>query len=549
MPTIEVSKKVLEKLVGRKINIDDLSIAKAECENGDKLKIEVGDTNRPDLWSVEGLARVLRGFYGKKGMPKINIKKGTKKIIVDHNIKKIRPYISGFVAKRIKVTDEVLKDLIQIQEKIADNFGKKRKKISIGIYNHDQIEWPVHYKAVKKEMKFIPLEFKKPMTLKEILDKHPKGIEYGYIIKNHNLYPIFVDSKENVLSFPPIINSNFIGKVETGRKNLFIEVTGTDMKSVLLVTNILAYALYDRGAIIESVNVVYPWKTSYGKNIRTPYLFKEIISFEKEKIKEMLGLELDDKKIKNLLESMQYNVKIKRNKIIVEIPPYRNDVMHYADVIEDLAIAYGYNNFDSLPLKTYTIGESDKKRRWIDNIRLCMIGLGFQEILSPILIGKKMLTEKMCSESDNIVEIENPMTENYNSVRSWLLPCLMNCLSKNLHRDYPQKIFEIGEAVFLEKDSVNETIKLGACISDANASYEDISAVLHTLLENIGIKYSIKKNEHNSFIKGRCASIVVNGKVIGFVGEIHPQVLNNWGLEKPVSGFEIDLGKIKNLLD
>ena len=405
-------------------------------------------------------------------------------------------------------------------------------------------------------MKFIPLEFDKPMTLKEILREHPKGMQYGYILKNHSLYPIFIDSKSDVLSFPPIINSNYIGKVETGVSDLFIEVTGTSMKHVMLAANIIAYALYDRSAVIESVSVEYPWKTerigSTEKRsfslLQTPYLFDEKISFEKEKIRNILGIELTDKEIKYYLEKMQYSAKITGKNIIAEIPPYRNDIMHAVDVIEDIAIAYGYGNFKGVEIKSHTTGKLKEMTRFSLLLRRIMIGMKFQEVLSPILSNTENLSAKMNAGKENIIEIENVMSESYSAVRPWVLPSLMNFLSRNLHVEYPQRIFELGECAVREEDNVFNKTKLSACISNSAAGYQDIASVVDGLLRETGITYELKPVTNASFIPGRCAEILCNGKKVGIIGEIHPKVLNNWQLEKPVAAMEINLTKLFGLI-
>jgi phenylalanyl-tRNA synthetase beta chain len=552
MPSIEVSKNMLEKLAGKTVNEKDFEIVKAEIDSieKDKIKIDMSDTNRPDLWSVEGIARALRGYYGlSRGVPEIKIARGKNQIIVDKNIKAIRPFIAGFVAKNLKITEEFLIDVIQLQEKVAENYGRKRSKISIGVYDYKKIKFPVHYKAVNPDsVKFSPLEFDRPLTLKEILEKHPKGIQYGFILKYHNMYPIFVDSKEDVLSFPPIINSNFLGKIEPGISDVFIEITGTEMKHVLIATNILACALYDRGAELESVNVKYPWITEYGKSVATPVIFRQKMQFHKREIKKMLGIELGDKEVKELLEKMQYDASVKSGTISVVVPPYRNDVMHSADVIEDIAIAYGYDKIEPLETRSQTLGSLKPATLFAERARCTMAGLGFQEVLSQILSSRSMLSEKMECDEKNIVEIENYMSENYSAVRSWILPSLLGFLSRNLHVDYPQKIFEYGECVVLEGEEARTTTRMSACFSDTAAGYEDISSALHAFMQSIGIAYKLEAFPHPSFIDGRTAKIIVNtgGGVsqIGFIGEVHPQVLNNFGLEKPVVAFELDLEKI-----
>ncbi len=549
MPTIEISQKTLERLAGRKVAPDDFAVVKGniDFQEGDKIKLELGDTNRPDLWSVEGVARSLRGYYGaSKGVPKIRMKKSGKNIIVDSSIRTVRPFIAGFIAKQVNVTEGLLLDIIQMQEKICENYGRKRQKISIGVYDYNKIEFPVHYKAIKPNaMSFAPLEFDRAMTLQEILKEHPKGVEYGYILQKHKLCPIFIDSKEDVLSFPPIINSNYIGNVEPGIGNLFVEATGTDIKTVLIAANIFAYAMSDRGAQIESVGVAYPWKTRYGKKMETPMLFHQKIIFDKNKIHETLGISLSDNEIKRHLERMQYDAAVGKS-ITVCVAPYRNDVMHHMDVIEDIAISYGYGKFTGIPIGGYTQGRGSEMSAFTERCRRIMIGIGLQEIASPILSSRRSLLENMRHHCQ-LIEIDNVMSESFSAVRPWILPSLMACLGKNLHNDYPQKIFELGECC--EKNSeVKTATKMAATTAGTQAGYEDISSMLDAFLSALGIRFRLEPEEHGSFINGRCARIAAGGKTIGVIGEIHPEVLNNWGIETPAAAFEVDIGEILEMV-
>ena len=384
MPTIEVSRKMLEKLAGRKIAEGMLDRVKGEIEeeNNGTIKLEIGDTNRPDLWSVEGVARV----YREKGVPKLKLRKSGKNIIVDKTVETIRPYIAGFIARKVNITEELLLDMIQLQEKIAENFGRKREKISIGIYNYTDAKFPLQYRAVEPlSIKFAPLEFEEEMNLHEILEKHPKGRQYGHIVKKHKLYPIFMDSTGQVLSFPPLINSNRLGRVTKGTSDVFIEATGSDIKPAILAVNIIALALQDRGASIETIEVLYPYATPLGKKIVTPLVFGEKISFPQSLVQERLGLELGADDAISLLRSMQYDAISKGKNITVTIPYYRRDVMHPFDVMEDIAVAYGYGNIQPLEVKSFTPGGFSHFTSLSERARRSMIGMGFQEIMSPIL--------------------------------------------------------------------------------------------------------------------------------------------------------------------
>ena len=312
MPTISFSMRDLSNLIKKKLDkeklLELLEDAKAEIESieGDEVTIKLNDTNLPYLCSVEGLARFFRGVLGKQnGIPKIKVKPSNYKILVDNSLKNIRPYLTAFIAKGKKIDDHFLKQLIQLQEKISENYGRRRKKVSIGLYPSQKIKFPVYYKSVfPYAVKFIPLEFRKELTLSRILQEHPKGEEYAWILKDCKKYPLLIDSKKDVLSFPPIINSATTGRLEVGDDELMFEATGDDLDALNLATNIFAYALYERGFEIHSVAVKFKNKT-----IKTPTLKTSSIKIKKEQITNLLGLDIKDSEVKKLVEKAGYEFK------------------------------------------------------------------------------------------------------------------------------------------------------------------------------------------------------------------------------------------------
>ena len=367
MPTITFSLKDLQYLVGKKLSLEEVQeyahYGKGDFEGYDKdtdeIKVDFGDTNLPYLWSVEGFARLIKLILGKeKGISKLKIDKGSYKVIVDSSVNKVRPYIAAFVAKGHEIDDYLIKQIIQLQEKLCENYGRRRQKIAIGVYQCGKIRFPVHYKATSPEsVKFVPLDFKKEMTQQEILEEHPKGKDYAWILEGCKKYPILVDDNDNVLSFPPVINSATTGKVEEGDDELFFEVTGTESDAVLLAANIFAQALYDRGFKIYSADVKYS-----GRKITTPSLFNETIKIDKEDVKKLIGLDLKDSELKKILEKAGYGV----GKGKVMIPHYRKDILHPVDVIEDIAIMYGYDKIQEVPLESYTVGSTNEIVELID---------------------------------------------------------------------------------------------------------------------------------------------------------------------------------------
>jgi len=550
MPTISFSLKDLQKLLGKKISIDELkdllTYAKAEIDNYDKSTDEVtadfGDTNLPYLWSVEGVAILLKGILGKeKGLPKLKINKGNYKLIVENSVTKVRPYIAAFVAKDCKIDDYLLKQIIQLQEKLCETYGMKRKKIAIGVYRNSQIKFPVYYKAVQPDkIKFTPLEFKKEMDLKEILEDHPKGQEYAWILEGADKYPILIDDNNEVLSFPPIINSNETGKLEEQDTELFFEVTGTDLDSVLVACNIFAQILNERGFKIFSVDIKYP-----NKKITTPSTLNEEIKLDKDNIQKLLGLNLKDNEIKTLLEKQRYDYK--DGKVI--IPCYRKDILHENDIIEDIGIAYGYDKIEELPLTSYTPGLTKPIVKFIDKSRELLIGLGFQEVMSQILSNKNLLYNKMEIKDFGTVELEKPTSENYACLRTWLIPILMEILSKNKHVEYPQKIFEQGMITVKNDGKIIDYERIAALTIAEKADYTKIKQDLDCLMNMLDIEYTIDDAKHSSFITGRVGRIIVNNKKVGYIGEINPKVIYTFNLEMPVVGFELNLSELFEIVE
>ncbi|MBI2541094.1 phenylalanine--tRNA ligase subunit beta [Candidatus Woesearchaeota archaeon] len=550
MPTITFSLKDLQHLVGRKITVGEIQelahYGKGDFEGydeeTDEVKIDFGDTNLPYLWSVEGFARLIKGILGmQKGIPQIKINKGDYKIDVDKSVIKCRPYISCFAAKGRKIDDYLIKQMVQLQEKFCESYGRRRQKVSIGLYSYRRLKFPVHYKAVGPlAVEFVPLEFKAKMNLKEILAEHPKGKDYAWILEGFEKYPVLIDDNNEVMSFVPIINSNFTGKLEIGDEDMLFEATGTDEEAVNLAANIFAYALHERDFDIYSVEIKYP-----DKKTVSPDLTHEIIDIKNEQISRLFGLELKESEVKNLLEKAQFEFTKNR----VKIPPYRKDIIHPYDVIEDIGIMYGFENIEGYPLATFTHGSTEKIHDFVDKIREIAVGLGYQEVMSPILANKDLLYKNMNIEGIGTIEIDDCMSETYSAVRSWLLPNLMEVFSKNKHVEFPQGIFEEGLVNHTKGDEIVENHKIAIAGSHDGANYTEMRQVLEYILKCFGLHCDIEEAEHGSFIEGRCARAIVKGKKVAYLGEINPIVLSNWGLEMPVAALELNLTELFEVME
>jgi phenylalanyl-tRNA synthetase beta chain len=554
MPTIEISLNDLCRLARRKFSgkglEEALQYVKGEVESadGDRIKIDIADTNRPDLWSTEGIARELRAKCGnEKGLAKFPMKKSGLKVIVERNLAKIRPRTVCAVVRGLKIDDEVLFQMIQLQEKICDTFGRKRREVALGIYDLSKISPPIFFRAYDPhKMKFVPLDFNRELDLEEILAEHPKGKEYGQLLSGFKKYPVFIDSMDHVLSMPPVINSDFSGKVTRDTRDVFIECSGFSMKFLMPALNIMVAALADRGGRVETVDVVFP-----DGNIQTPDFSAKKITLNPENVRRLSGIDIKNGEMKKILLKSRYGVAFSGGKFVVSLPPYRNDIMHEVDVIEDVVVSYGYNNIEPMMPQIASAGRLAAANEFSEKITEIMVGLGAQEILSYMLTNKDSLLKKMNVDGMKVIELENPVSKNWCVFRSWLLPSLMGFLAGNTNREYPQNVFEIGEVVVFDPKAETRSrnpAKLAWAYAGSEANFTKARQHLDFIMRSIGLEFEIEEIEHPSFISGRVGSISVKGKEVALLGEVHPAVLGSFGIEQPVCALEADLSKILEII-
>ncbi|MBN1940719.1 MAG: phenylalanine--tRNA ligase subunit beta [Candidatus Diapherotrites archaeon] len=546
MPSLEASKKDLEKLVKKKFACKEeletaLEFAKCELDSieGDKLSIGVKDTNRPDLLSTEGIARELRSRYTKdRGVPKYMVKKSGVTLIVDKNVAKIRPCIAAALIKNIKVTEDFLIQMIQLQEKVCLTFGKRRKEAAIGLYDWKKLKAPMHYKAFKlREKKFIPLEYKVEMDLEEILLEHPKGKEYKHLLEGFDKYPLLLDSKGAVASMPPIINSQLTGKVSEETKEVLVEVTGYTQETVNTALDVMVSAIAERGFSVYSVKIKYPDKT-----IVTPTFKPKKVTVNLGSVTRLTGLDLTPKQAKELLEKARYNVRTAKGKLLCEYPSYRQDILHEVDVIEDVLISTGYNKIEPAPVELACTGSESSEALAMDSAREICVGMGLQEVLTFTMTSREKQAKKIGLKENDFVEIANPVSINYEVFRKNILPELLDFLGKNKHCLYPQKIFEIGKCLELDEskeNKVREPVKLCVVLSGKGAEFTVIKSALDALCKNMNWEHSIEDSNISFLEKGKQGKVTIGSKK-GFFGELNKKTLEEFGLEMPTACFEIE---------
>ena len=561
MPKFETKEKFLFSLLGREYTDDELEQvfprAKAELDEHDKengvFKIELNDTNRPDLWSAMGLARLLKNyedpqikqydFFSSKCFTADN--KG-RELHVGNRAKEVREFSCGFVAKGKTVDEDILLTLIQSQEKLCFNFGRKRKTIAMGIYRNDLITYPIHYDGADPDKThFVPLHMEEDLSLREILEKHPKGQEYGYIIKDKPVYPYLYDDAGQTLSMPPIINSAFVGAVEVGDSNLFVEMSGPILKDILLCASIMAVDMADLGFEIEPVKVVYPYETEFGKEITVPYYFQDSQSCTLADIKHVLGEDIDADEARDALLRMGVYSVAEGDTIHITCPEYRNDFLHPVDVVEDVMIGFGLENFEPTIPRDFTVGRLTAAEELGRKVKDIMVGMGFQEMIYNYLGSRREYVDNMHIKGDKVIMIANPMSENFEAVRPSIIPSLLESESVSGHAVYPHRIFEVGKVAYLEPSDNSGTVtrnSLGFMSADGAVTFNDANSFINTLMYFLRVEYTLATPEEDPrFIPGRCADVMVGGKKIGIFGEVHPAVLESWGCSMPAVVAEIDL--------
>lgn len=574
MPKIEVNEQLFFKLLEKKYNYDDLekvlTYAKAELdekpdtskpESERVIKIELNDTNRPDLWSTNGVARQLRLHRGVKDTDyseflstKDNIKDyGNRIITVDPELKDIRPFMVAFVINGKEIDDPMLKDIIQTQEKLCWNFGRKRKSISMGVYRISEIKFPCHYKAVDPDKtSFVPLQFEEPMTCRQILTEHPKGKDFGWILKDCKKFPLLTDDSNEVLSMAPIINSATLGAVQVGDKGLMVELTGDNMENLMLAANIVACDFANVGYKIEPIMVKHPYETCFGKDVVAPFYFQPQTKATLKHINKLLGTDFDNETILDALTRMGSKVVSKKIsdddfEYTLSPAPYRNDFLHEVDIIEDVMIGTCLETYKPETPNDFTIGRLLPITNYSRKAKTLMVGLGYQEMIFNYVGSKKDYIDNMLLDSNRVIEIANPMSENYQFIRSEAISSLLRAESKSANAIYPHKIFEIGKVAYIcpEENTGTRTRQvLGFLTAESNANYNTAASEVASLLYFLDHKYEVRESNDPRFIPGRQAAIIIKGKEVGVFGEIHPQVLENWQIEVPCFGGELDLEEL-----
>ena len=599
MPVVDIDPDELRALTGHdekgdeelKSDLFGLGLEfEGETDDG-LLQFEFGP-DRLDRLSVEGVARSLRYHYGDdRGVRVPDTNDPDFTFVVDGDVPDERPYVTGAVVRGVDLDDAALESLIQLQEKLHATMGRKRAKGAIGIHDlvaikgdtlSEESEAPrtsevasgqrsrasdgnsITYTGIAPDGDtFVPLDSDRELTPDEVLNEHATGRTYADLVADYDRYPAIYDEL-GLFSFPPVINGRRT-EVSTDSRDLLIELTGTDQWTIDRMCAIICYALSARGATIEEVTVEYAGGTDAGgRTLRRPDFEVRTKSVTHDRIETMLGVDLDERAVIDLFERSGLDAVVASEDgdaaatdesadtaYDVSIPPYRVDVLHPLDLVDDVGRAYGFDELEPRYPDVGTVGGRHERSRLEAATRDVLTGLGFEDLLNFHMTAEPEVYDRMrvAPGTDVLgggdpVEITEPYSGDYTILRPWALPSLVMVLENNTHRAYPQDLAEVG-LVAERDDAVNtrvaESRHVAGVLARTDATYEDAKARLQAICRSFGVDLETPPSEHPSFIDGRTASVVIDGERVGVVGELHPAILVEHDLELPVAGFEFEL--------
>ena len=544
MPVVELAFDRIRRYLPRvKIDkvIDILPYAALDIEGikDEIIRVEY-NPNRPDFSSDHGIFRALKGLLElETGMPRFSfVRKSGASVVVDRQVEKIRPYIAALVATNGRLDDNAIRQLISMQEDLDNGIGRHRKKASIGLHNLDPIQFPARYTAVGEDYSFVPLAETSPMTIREILQNSETGRQYGHILEKFDRYPLIIDKAGIVLSLPPIINGNTT-RIDTGTRNLFVEVTATDRRASEDILAAIAATLHDAGFKIGAVSI-----HSGSGRIVTPLMTPTDVVVEMDYVNSVLGLQLSTNQAARCLRKCRLDAIARGKKIVCKVPRYRSDISQPIDIVEEVAIGYGvYNLVPRFP-SSGSSGQRNDLSRYFSAIREALAGLGMLESLNFSLTSSQILYDSFGRSSEHALKVDGSKSVEHEVLRDSLIPSLLHALSRNVHEEYPQRLFEIGK-VFREDNGAAESWSVAAVIAHAEAGYTEIKSIVQGMLRLcFGKELRTRAAQSPFFIAGRSAEVLVEDEVIGSAGEIVPLALAGLKLRVPAAAFEINLHEL-----
>ncbi|KAM9853054.1 phenylalanine--tRNA ligase beta subunit [Aulostomus maculatus] len=585
MPTVGVKRDLLFKALGKTysdeefdelcfefgLELDEITSEKEiiSREQGDSKAAGASDivlykidvpANRYDLLCLEGLVRGLQVFKNKMEAPNYRrvkpISGEPQRLIITKETAAVRPFAVAAVLRNLTFTQDRYDSFIELQEKLHQNICRKRSLVAIGTHDLDTISGPFTYTAKSPgDICFKPLNQTKEYTASQLMslyktDSHLK--HYLHIIEDKPVYPVIYDSNGIVLSMPPIINGDH-SKISLKTRNVFIECTATDLTKAKIVLDMMVTMFSEycsQPFTVEEAEVVYP----DGKTCIYPEL-----AYRKEKLSSKfinckVGINESTENIAQLLTRMCLRSQATGvgDEIEVEIPPTRSDVIHACDIMEDAAMAYGFNNITRTTPCTYTVANQFPLNKLTELLRQDLAAAGFTEALNFALCSQEDIADKLGKKisETRAVHIANPKTAEFQVARTTLLPGLLKTIAANRKMPLPLKLFEISDVVLKDETKdvgARNSRRFCAVYYNKSPGFEVIHGLLDRTMQLLEVKpvqeegYHIQAADDSTFFPGRCAEIFVHGKSVGHLGVLHPDVISRFELTMPCSALEMDI--------
>ena len=579
LPTIKVKQSLLANLLARDgITHDIDSLADKLpllgtdidlCDNED-LEIEIFP-DRPDLLSAETLTHAMGPFlHNSKPKPELDVISGNITMEVEAELKDVRPVIFAAIVRGVDTgegndNEDFIKGLMDHQEKLHFALGRGRRRASIGVHDLSELKPPFRVKAVNGDYSFTPLAMNEEMTIKEILTKHPKGIDYAHLLDGMNKFPIIIDANNAVLSFPPIINGDHT-TVSSTTRDFFIDVTGWDARSCESSLLLICLQLARRGGIIESVTI----NDCHSNTIVSPNGETIAHQVPLELVKNILGWDFSEDELSSAImkmggryigtspapenspESPWRMADAGRGEQILnfQMPRWRFDILHPIDLVEELAIGHGYDDLGASSPSVSMAGIPRPDAILGRRIKSSLQGLGLQQVQSLTLSNDNdQFIHTRWKELQETTRITNPITTEHTLLRQYILPSLLRLISANRHNDLPQMVYELGTCV----SDHNNRAKVSWLVADTDAGFAHARGFAQALLRDLGaeekeISWQSLPEGHGPWLTGRSASISVSGMVIGEIGELDPTVSESFSLKVPMHGAEFDVSALMDCI-
>ena len=544
-------------------------------------KIDI-PANRYDMLCLEGIARALNVFRGKVKAPRYTLAGSNQttvssftplRLTVKPETALVRPFVVAAVLRGVRFDAMRYTSFIELQDKLHQNLCRHRTLVAIGTHDLGKVKGPFTYEALPPEdIKFVPLKQEREFNARELLEHYAandlKLRKYVPIIQSSLVYPVILDSERTVLSLPPVINGSK-SAISLETRDVLIECTATDLTKAKVVLNTMCamYSEYCEVPFeIEPVEVV----DASGVSVMYPDVSPRHFDVDMGYVNTCIGLEIEASLAATLLKKMQLEAVADGNTLRIDAPISRSDVLHACDVMEDVAIAYGYDNLAIQPPKLATTGKEQPLSQLCELLRIDCATSGFTEVLTWALCSRKenftdlMVEDPGIGAADGAVSIGNPATAEFEVCRTSLLPSILKTVAANKNAPLPVKLFEVSDVILLDDASdvgARNERRLIAINCDKSSGFEVIHGLLNRVMQIMGIphetlsedtsknrdliargfSYSWKAEDSPAYFQGRHASVYAMGKRIGGLGVIHPDVLNNFGVDFPVAALEITI--------